>query len=50
MEDTLIINALKQGLISRQPEPGLIAHSDRGGSMSPMDCGNYWKYIKSAKA
>jgi transposase InsO family protein len=31
MEDTLIINALKQGLSSRQPEPGLIAHSDRGG-------------------
>jgi len=31
MEDTLIINALKQGLNSRQPEPGLIAHSDRGG-------------------
>ena len=31
MEDTLIINALKQGLNSRQPAPGLIAHSDRGG-------------------
>lgn len=31
MEDILIINALRQGLISRQPEPGLIAHSDRGG-------------------
>jgi len=31
MEDTLIINALKQGLYSRQPSSGLIAHSDRGG-------------------
>ena len=31
MEDTLIIDALKQGLYSRQPEPGLIAHSDRDG-------------------
>ena len=31
MEDTLIIDAFKQGLYSRQPEPGLIAHSDRGG-------------------
>ena len=31
MEDTLIIYALNQGLKSRQPEPGLIAHSDRGG-------------------
>src|SRR5215210_4750036 len=31
MEDTLIINALQQGLYSRQPESGLIAHSDRGG-------------------
>lgn len=31
MEDTLIINALKQGIYSRQPESGLIAHSDRGG-------------------
>jgi len=31
MEDTLIINALKQGLISRHPESGLIAHADRGG-------------------
>jgi putative transposase len=31
MEDTLIINALKQGLYSRQPDSGLIAHSDRGG-------------------
>src|SRR5687767_6773233 len=31
MEDTLIINALKQGIYSRQPESGLMAHSDRGG-------------------
>lgn len=31
MQDTLIINALKQGLYSRQPASGLIAHSDRGG-------------------
>ena len=31
MEDALIIDALKQGLSSRQPAPGLIAHSDRGG-------------------
>lgn len=31
MEDALIINALKQGLNNRQPAPGLIAHSDRGG-------------------
>lgn len=31
MEETLIINALKQGLNNRQPAPGLIAHSDRGG-------------------
>jgi putative transposase len=31
MEDSLIIEALSQGLYSRQPEAGLIAHSDRGG-------------------
>ena len=31
MEDTLIINALKQGLNNRKPESGMIAHSDRGG-------------------
>jgi putative transposase len=31
MEDTLIIDALRQGLCSRQPEAGLTAHSDRGG-------------------
>ena len=31
MESTLIIEALKQGLNSRQPASGLIAHSDRGG-------------------
>jgi transposase InsO family protein len=27
----LIIEALRQGLYGRQPEAGLIAHSDRGG-------------------
>ena len=31
MEDKLIIDALKQGLHKRQPAPGLMAHSDRGG-------------------
>jgi putative transposase len=30
-EDALIINALKQCLSNKQPAPGLIAHSDRGG-------------------
>ena len=31
MEDSLIVNALRQGLHKRQPAPGMIAHSDRGG-------------------
>ncbi len=31
MEDALIVDALNQGLHKRQPAPGLIAHSDRGG-------------------
>lgn len=31
MEDRLIVDALKQGLHKRQPAPGMIAHSDRGG-------------------
>jgi len=31
MEDTLIVDALKQGLHKRQPAPGLITHTDRGG-------------------
>ncbi len=30
MEDPWIIDALNQGLYSRQPEFGLMAHSDRG--------------------
>ena len=30
MEDTLIVDALKQGLHKRQPAPGMIAHSDQG--------------------
>ena len=31
MEDRLIVDALRQGLHKRQPAPGMIAHSDRGG-------------------
>jgi putative transposase len=40
MEDTSIINALKQGLYSRQSGSGLIAHSDRGGEYVSDECGN----------
>lgn len=31
MEDTLVIDSLKQAVYKRRPSPGLIIHSDRGG-------------------
>lgn len=31
MEDTLIMTAFRRAALGRQPEPGLIVHSDRGG-------------------
>lgn len=37
MEDRLIVDALRQGLHKRQPTPGLIAHSDRGGQYVSND-------------
>jgi putative transposase len=36
MEDTLIITAFRRAALGRQPGPGLIAHSDRGGQYASI--------------
>ena len=37
MEDTLIITAFRRAALGRQPEPGPIIHSDRGGQYASKE-------------
>ena len=37
MEDTLIITAFRRAALGRQPPPGLIVHSDRGGQYASKE-------------
>lgn len=46
MQTTLVIKALKSALKQRQPPPGLIHHTDRGGQYAAID---YRKIIARAE-
>lgn len=46
MEATLVINALKQAIKQRQPLPGLIHHTDRGGQYAAKE---YRKILERAE-
>ena len=37
MEEDLIITAFRRAALGRQPTPGLIAHSDRGGQYASKE-------------
>jgi len=37
MDDTLVIDSLKQAIFKRNPKAGLIIHSDRGGQYASID-------------
>jgi putative transposase len=40
MKDTLVITALQQAFIHRQPPTGLVHHSDRGSQYTSQDFKN----------
>ena len=43
MPEELVTTALRRALLSRQPAPGLLVHSDRGGQY----CGNAYRHLLS---